>query len=172
MVKIGRNETCPCGSGKKYKRCCGRNSAVAAASPPQDAFRSTLMAAVERLQQDAAAGRVVCRDLGVFFLFTLETGDAWVLEMTDQDAIQVAEDGRRMDAPIDENPETIEIHWSYTFALKEKKLELTAYSDGSSFFVDGAPTRELNAAMRRIKKRFSQKQLDQVHLDNVEKNIS
>lgn len=21
--KIGRNETCPCGSGKKYKRCCG-----------------------------------------------------------------------------------------------------------------------------------------------------
>lgn len=23
--KIGRNEPCPCGSGKKYKRCCGRN---------------------------------------------------------------------------------------------------------------------------------------------------
>jgi uncharacterized protein len=22
-VKIGRNEPCPCGSGKKYKRCCG-----------------------------------------------------------------------------------------------------------------------------------------------------
>ena len=21
--KIGRNESCPCGSGKKYKRCCG-----------------------------------------------------------------------------------------------------------------------------------------------------
>ena len=23
--KIGRNDPCPCGSGKKYKRCCGRN---------------------------------------------------------------------------------------------------------------------------------------------------
>jgi hypothetical protein len=23
-VKVGRNEPCPCGSGKKYKRCCGR----------------------------------------------------------------------------------------------------------------------------------------------------
>ena len=23
--KIGRNEACPCGSGKKYKRCCGAN---------------------------------------------------------------------------------------------------------------------------------------------------
>ncbi len=22
--KVGRNEPCPCGSGKKYKRCCGR----------------------------------------------------------------------------------------------------------------------------------------------------
>jgi len=24
--KIGRNEPCPCGSGKKYKHCCGRNA--------------------------------------------------------------------------------------------------------------------------------------------------
>ncbi len=25
MPKIGRNEPCPCGSGKKYKKCCGKN---------------------------------------------------------------------------------------------------------------------------------------------------
>ncbi len=24
-AKIGRNDPCPCGSGKKYKRCCGAN---------------------------------------------------------------------------------------------------------------------------------------------------
>ncbi len=24
VPKVGRNETCPCGSGKKYKQCCGR----------------------------------------------------------------------------------------------------------------------------------------------------
>ncbi len=24
--KIGRNDPCPCGSGKKYKYCCGRNA--------------------------------------------------------------------------------------------------------------------------------------------------
>lgn len=23
-VKIGRNDACPCGSGKKYKKCCGK----------------------------------------------------------------------------------------------------------------------------------------------------
>lgn len=24
-VKVGRNDACPCGSGKKYKFCCGKN---------------------------------------------------------------------------------------------------------------------------------------------------
>ena len=24
--KIGRNDPCPCGSGKKYKKCCGANA--------------------------------------------------------------------------------------------------------------------------------------------------
>ena len=28
MKTIGRNEPCECGSGKKYKKCCGNNSAV------------------------------------------------------------------------------------------------------------------------------------------------
>jgi uncharacterized protein len=27
-AKIGRNESCPCGSGKKYKRCCGAGDDV------------------------------------------------------------------------------------------------------------------------------------------------
>lgn len=26
-VKVGRNEKCPCGSGKKYKKCCGKAGA-------------------------------------------------------------------------------------------------------------------------------------------------
>lgn len=26
VPKVGRNDPCPCGSGKKYKNCCGRNS--------------------------------------------------------------------------------------------------------------------------------------------------
>ena len=26
VKKLGRNEPCPCGSGKKYKNCCGRNA--------------------------------------------------------------------------------------------------------------------------------------------------
>ncbi len=38
-IVTGRNEPCPCGSGKKYKRCCGVNAApklTAPKNPPQD----------------------------------------------------------------------------------------------------------------------------------------
>lgn len=28
--KVGRNESCPCGSGRKYKRCCGSEQSIAA----------------------------------------------------------------------------------------------------------------------------------------------
>jgi uncharacterized protein YecA (UPF0149 family) len=24
LGKVGRNDPCPCGSGKKYKKCCGK----------------------------------------------------------------------------------------------------------------------------------------------------
>ena len=27
--KVGRNDPCPCGSGKKFKNCCGKSSGVA-----------------------------------------------------------------------------------------------------------------------------------------------
>ncbi|MBF8275011.1 MAG: motif domain protein [Candidatus Brocadiaceae bacterium] len=28
MPKVGRNEPCPCGSGKKYKKCCMGNEII------------------------------------------------------------------------------------------------------------------------------------------------
>ncbi len=33
MKKIGRNDLCPCGSGKKHKLCCLRKGTVQAANP-------------------------------------------------------------------------------------------------------------------------------------------
>ncbi len=169
MAKIGRNDPCPCGSGRKYKKCCaGKNDAALAQRQAAAAARLTLMSAVEALQKEAAAARIVYRELGVFFFFTTAKGDAWVLEMTDQDAVQVAAAGEAMAPPIDESPDTIEINWSHTFALKDKALELTAYADKSSFILADAPTRELNAAIKRMKKRFSEEQLNQVHVENPE----
>jgi tetratricopeptide (TPR) repeat protein len=44
MAKIGRNDLCPCGSGKKYKRCCMANDE---ATP-----RATLAAATAAAHHD------------------------------------------------------------------------------------------------------------------------
>ena len=40
MTKLGRNALCPCGSGKKYKRCCqDKEAALAKADHPRGQFR-------------------------------------------------------------------------------------------------------------------------------------
>jgi hypothetical protein len=40
MAKIGRNSPCPCGSGKKYKRCCeGKETELRRAELPTGRFR-------------------------------------------------------------------------------------------------------------------------------------
>jgi hypothetical protein len=44
---LGRNTTCPCGSDRKYKRCCGQNAPAVYAAPPP-----------ERNVSDAAAARL------------------------------------------------------------------------------------------------------------------
>ncbi len=42
MVTPGRNDPCPCGSGKKYKRCCAELSAFGKAATPAPAPASTI----------------------------------------------------------------------------------------------------------------------------------
>ncbi len=49
-MDIGRNEPCPCGSGKKYKRCCG---ATAVSNPLETAARAL------RTAQDIAESKVL-----------------------------------------------------------------------------------------------------------------
>jgi hypothetical protein len=40
IVRVGRNEPCPCGSGKKYKRCCAdRDEGVGQADSQAGRFR-------------------------------------------------------------------------------------------------------------------------------------
>ena len=127
MAKIGRNEKCPCRSGKKYKHCCA-NKQASQPQPmsPEQAAKITLMGGVEAIQELAEKYEAATREIGVFLFYSTTAGDAWLLEMTDCDCIQVAKEGKRMEAPIDENPDTIEVNWSHTFTVRNKKLETTA----------------------------------------------
>ncbi|MBS0308397.1 MAG: tetratricopeptide repeat protein [Proteobacteria bacterium] len=51
MNKIGRNDPCPCGSGKKYKQCCGSQEPAAAHAPSAQQIAQALGAALELHQQ-------------------------------------------------------------------------------------------------------------------------
>ena len=167
MVKIGRNERCPCRSGKKYKHCCAGLDQIA---PPQmsseQKLNVTLMNSVREIQKQAVEKRESNSELGVFFFYSTRKGDAWVLEMTGCDSIQVARDGEALEPPIDENSETIEVSWSHMFAFKDKQLELTAYADKHVQLLPDAPSQVISAAIRRIRKKFSKEQLSEVHLPN------
>ena len=172
MAKIGRNEPCPCQSGKKFKHCCALKEQRAVRQlTPEQALKVTLMGAVQTIQRDAAQKKKMSRELGVFFFFSTAKGDAWLMEMTDCDCVQVAEGGQVLDVPIDENSETIEINWSHTFAIHNKQVVITAYADEKVASLGNAPWRELETAMKRIRKKFSKEQLEKVHLPHPE-NVS
>jgi tetratricopeptide (TPR) repeat protein len=50
MAKPGRNDPCPCGSGKKYKKCClAKDEAVEREQAAKDEARRTESAAAHRL---------------------------------------------------------------------------------------------------------------------------
>lgn len=163
MARIGRNELCPCGSGIKYKRCCLRQRQAKAAVTPMGQLKISLMAEIERIQAAANSRQETVRELGVFILWA-SGGDAWLLEITESDAVQVAAAGEAMAVPIDENPETIAINWSHTFAIRDRQFYLTAYADRQETCLEQAPTQRIHAALRRIKKKYSPEQLSQVHV--------
>ena len=165
MAKIGRNQPCPCGSGKKHKHCC-----LYAAESPQPAgdlakgLKISLLAEIGKIQQAASEKKELFHELGVFLFFSTTNGDAWLLEMTESDAIQVARGGEAQEVDIDENTETIELTYSHTFTVVDRRLVLTSYADKSEIALDDAPGLRIRNAIRRIRKRYSAAMLERVHV--------
>lgn len=50
--KVGRNDPCPCGSGQKYKKCCGLNATKTPPEPPLDrrAMERDLLSLTQHLE--------------------------------------------------------------------------------------------------------------------------
>lgn len=64
MAKIGRNQPCPCGSGKKYKRCCGTPllSERSVASRAQTMFKELEAKEQNRIQQQGHGKPIIATD--------------------------------------------------------------------------------------------------------------
>ncbi len=168
MSKIGRNDPCPCGSGIKYKKCCIGKTDQVAQSAAQQNIQISLNTEVEKLQERAANRDKFVHALGVFILFSTESGDGWLLEITDMDAIQVAADGEKIEFEIDENPDTIEINWPFHFSIKDKKFVTTAYADNEVKVWADYPSHRIASAVKKIRKKFPPELLKNIHLDEDE----
>ena len=165
MAKIGRNERCPCGSGKKYKHCCARNPQVEKRpSTPEEQLRISLMEAVDKSVAAAGQKQKQIQELGVFVLLSTLQGNSWLFEVTQSDCVQLARDAEQLPVPIDENPETIEIEWSHTYKVKDKQMVLTAYGDKSEMVMEDCPVKEVSASIKRIRKKIPQEMLSEIHI--------
>jgi hypothetical protein len=166
MGKIGRNEACPCGSGRKFKRCClGKQQKASSNLTEVQKTQISLQNAISTIQKAASQGVQKVHELGVFVLFSTTGGDAWLLEVTDSDALQVAADKEILTVDFEENPETIEINWSHTFEIKDRQFVITAYKDKKVEIIENYPTHPIRAAIKRIKKKYSPELLESVHVD-------
>ncbi len=164
MMKIGRNDPCPCGSGKKFKKCCNDLSKFQPKSPEKTA-QITLNGEVQKLQELAVAKKAAVSTMGVFIFVSTDQGDGWLLEMTDTDALKVAEGGKKIDVEITENPETIEVNWSHRFTIRKKEFFVTDYKDKTETKLSELPTHSIFAAIKRIRKKFPKDVLASIHLD-------
>ncbi|MFN2353366.1 MAG: SEC-C metal-binding domain-containing protein [Desulfopila sp.] len=165
-MKIGRNEACPCGSGKKYKRCCADKAApkVNKTQPPKEQ-RLTLGDTIAAFQEQASQKNEVIQHVGVFLFYADGMGDAWVLELTDSDCIQIAAGGRPLEVPLEETEETIVMDWSHSFSFKNKALQVTSHKNKTTEILANAPSQKLAALRRKILKKISPELLDRVHVD-------
>ncbi len=164
MLKIGRNDPCPCGSGKKYKKCC----LIKQANGEQiqaPAKKVTVTEEVNILQKAATNKEETLKMIGVFIFFSTPEGDAWLLELTEMDALLVAKDGKKIEVEINENPQTIEVNWSHSFKIVKKDLVTTAYADKSVEVHTNYPTPTINSALNKIQRNFSSQLLDSIHVD-------
>jgi hypothetical protein len=135
-----------------------------AVSPVQQ-LKISLLAEIEKIHKAAERYDEIVRELGVFIFCTTPDGDAWLLEITESDAVQLASAGKPLAVPIEENPETIEINWSHTFAIRDRRFYLTSYANNEESCLDTMPAKRIHAAMKRIKKKYTDDQLSQVHIN-------
>jgi len=131
-------------------------------------LKISLLAEIGKIQQAAHQREEVVREMGVFIFCATANGDAWLLELTESDAVQLAASGQALNIPVDENPETIAINWSHTFAIRDRMFYLTSYDDKRETCLETMPVKRIHAAMKRIRKKYSEEQLRQVHIEPSE----
>lgn len=162
--RVGRNEPCPCGSGRKFKRCCGRDIEVRRAAEgelgatageaelgPPEAARPTAQwvneiaigREVDHIIESAADGVERVVRLGSLALFSTSEGDAWILDHELGSALPLADAGVRLPGRIVESERTFKIEWTHDFhEVEDGVLFIHCFTEETSLLT-GALAREV-----------------------------
>lgn len=166
MAKTGRNDLCPCGSGLKYKKCCLLRvervpAPTKSAKPARHEF---INGEIARLRDHAAARQSTFRLIGALAFFSTASGNGWLLELTEQDAVPVARGGAPLAVTVNETEETFEIGWTHRFAVKGLLLVTTAYLDNAVASHQDCPVREIREAMEHLRRQYSPRDLENIRI--------
>jgi hypothetical protein len=132
MTKLGRNDPCPCGSGKKYKRCCLARSGPA--GPYTSGERGSALVKLDSF----AARRLGQEDDVAWEDFWGE--HAAELDMLDDEVAQVAEDAYDMwlflDLEVDEDRRAVDLLLADRSAALDSPLTRAGLSGGGPAHID------------------------------------
>ncbi|MBS0376935.1 MAG: tetratricopeptide repeat protein [Proteobacteria bacterium] len=113
-MSVGRNEPCPCGSGRKYKQCCG---AHAAAPPPEAPAAVRLRALIDLLN----TGQAAQAEAGAREALTSAPGDGYLWKVLGVAQLRQDKDARiALERAAELLPQDPESHFNLGAALRRR----------------------------------------------------
>ena len=104
----------------------------------------------EALLERGIAGETVIISFGPFVLFSSGTGDAWLLDAIDGDALNLMRGYARSDFVLQEDKRKVSVEWQGTFMV-EGDLFVTDALGGGWRAIAGYPALSIADACRRVR---------------------
>jgi hypothetical protein len=125
-----------------------RKSGVSARWVPGEGFR--VQDEVDHIVRCAAERDARCVTLGLLLFFSTDTGDAWMLDASDDLALCLAREGARQPVRILESDTKFVIEWDRTYSIEGENFT-TFDKQGRVSTVSGYPTSAILTAIERAK---------------------
>ncbi|NIR50551.1 hypothetical protein GWO43_13880 [candidate division KSB1 bacterium] len=136
--QIGRNDPCPCGSGKKYKKCC-----MATGVPEiRTQQEINIQKEVKNITNCALHSEARLVRLDSLLFFSTETGDAWLLDTDDNLALCLMRDSEEQPYVINETATNYSIVWEASYQIKGNAF-IVYKKSGQIKTIVGYPTKEI-----------------------------
>jgi tetratricopeptide (TPR) repeat protein len=128
MAKVGRNDPCPCGSGKKYKQCClakkpstGPIWALELDADPLEELTNTVVARIRQGNLDEAER--LCRQLAEEYPDMIDPLDRYALLYEAKGDYQRAAEYCRRAASFAKTHEGFDLERIEDYLARARKLE-------------------------------------------------